>query len=281
MSDTIRKTFEFGSGTSQPRSHKRTFSVPAGSTVGVTIEQMSVDPPNATIPVIIEIRQASAASVGSSGPDGPLIDVKAANAPSNLVTFLPTYRSAFGCPSTWRVRVRSAVGPDVPAKVSGTIVFVFTPPSSVVLDMTGVDTQHLDPDDVVNRTLRARLGSFNSIDGTGDFRIRAKWHTDPLDVFHFGTFHKLTVELLRPDGTIANSETGFSQHAPADKTPKVDFRYTVTAQDAAMAGDWGLQITNNITNNSPIRVVDFDINKGLDPNPLLSDFESTFKASCS
>lgn len=275
MSDTIRKTFEFGPGTSQPRSHMRTFSVPAESTVGVAIEQMLVDSPNATIPVIIELRQASAASVGSTGSDGPLIDVKAVNAPSNLVTFLPTYFSAFGCPSTWRVRVRSAVGPDVPAKVSGTIVFVFNPPGSVVLDMTGVDTQHLDPSVIANRTLRSRLGSFNSITGTGGFRIRAKWHTNP-DFLNIGTYHPLTVELMRPDGTMAKRETGFSRHAPSDKNPKVDFRYAVTAQDAAMAGDWGLRITNN----SPVRVVDFDINRGLDPNPLLRDFESTFKASC-
>lgn len=277
MSQTIRKTFEFGPGTSRPRSNMRTFSAPAGSIIGIAIEQVSVAPASATIPVIIEVRQASAASIGATGPDGPLIDVKAFNAPANLVNFLSTYTSKFGCPSTWRVRVRSAVGPGVPAKVSGTIAFVFTPPNSVVLDMTGVDTQHLDPNTSANRTLRARVGSVSSIAGTGRFRIKAKWHTDPLtlDVTQFSSYHKLIVELLRPDGTIAASEFGYSQHAPADKTPKVDFRYAVTAQDAAMAGAWGLQIKNE----SPVRVVDFDINRGLDPNQV--DFESTFKASCS
>ena len=85
------------------------------------------------------------------------------------------------------------------------------------------------------------------------------------------------MELLRPNGTLAVAETGFSRHAPADKTPKVDFQYAATAQDATMAGSWSLRITNA----SPVRVVDFDINRGLDPNPLLTDFESTFKAGCS
>src|SRR5262245_36663199 len=100
MSEIIRKTFEFGPGTSQGHSHMRTFSCPAGSTVSVAIEDMSTD---VQIPVIIEIRQASAASVGSTGPDGPMIDAKVAFPPSSLITFLPSYRSTFGCPSTWRV----------------------------------------------------------------------------------------------------------------------------------------------------------------------------------
>lgn len=273
MSQTIRKTFEFGRGSTQPLSHYRTFSIPAGSNVNVAIEQMAVDTPNSTIPVIIEIRQASATSVGNTGPDGPMIDSKAANAPSGVVTFLPTYHSTFGCPSTWRVRVRSASGPTVPAKVNGTIRFLFTPPGTALLDMTGADTQHLDPSVTANRTLTSRVGS-PLIDGAGEFRIRAKWHTDPANPLTWGSFHKLTVSLLRPDGTIARGLEGYSQHAPAGKTPKLDFRYTVTAQDAVMAGNWGLRIRNN----SSVRVVDFDINRGIDPNQV--DFESTFNASC-
>ena len=118
MSETIKKTFEFGPGTSQPRSHFRTFSVPAGSSVGIAVEQMDVDGQGRTIPVIIEVRQASAASIGSSGPDGPLIATRSANAPSGVVAFQgQNFTSRFGWPSTWRVRVRSAIGPDVPAKV--------------------------------------------------------------------------------------------------------------------------------------------------------------------
>src|SRR5215211_775041 len=159
MSETIKKTFEFGPGTSQPRSHFRTFSVPAGSSVGVAIEEMTVTD-GATIPVIIEVRQASAASIGSTGPDGPLIATRSANAPSGVVAFQgQNFTSRFGCPSTWRVRVRSAIGPDVPAKVSSRISFVVNPPGSVTLDMTGADTQHLDPHVVATRTLRGRFGT--------------------------------------------------------------------------------------------------------------------------
>jgi hypothetical protein len=104
--------------------------------------------------------------------------------------------------------------------------------------MTGNDIQHLDPGVIANRTLRARVGSA-LIDGTGEFCIRGKWHTNAIFNNHleFGSFHKLTVSLLRPDGTIARSLEGYSQHAPANKTPKLDFRYAVTAQDAVIAGN--------------------------------------------
>ena len=43
----------------------------------------------------------------------------------------------------------------------------------------------------------------------------------------------------------AAGEIGFSQHAPADKTPKVDFGYTVTPADAALTRDWSVRITND------------------------------------
>src|SRR5918997_6156388 len=53
----------------------------------------------------------------------------------------------------------------------------------------------------------------------------AKWHTDPADVLHLNRFEKLDVELLRPDGTRAAGETGFSQQASSDRMPKVNFGF--------------------------------------------------------
>jgi hypothetical protein len=84
------------------------------------------------------------------------------------------------------------------------------------------------------------------------------------------------VELLRPDGTTAASEDGYSHHAPPDKTPKVNFSYSASAADAVMPGDWQIRITND----SDIRVVDFDLASGLDFFQP-SSFTSTFTARCS
>jgi hypothetical protein len=274
----LRKQFEIGPGTSQPLSHFRTFSVPAHSTVSVAVEKLEIGAEDGSLPVIVDVHQAAGTSIGSSGPDGPLLASRIANAPNAGVQAFQniSFSSPFGCPSSWRIRVRAGLEP-LPARVSGTIVFQFDPPGTVTLDMAGTDTQHLDPSTVATRTLRHRAGTVPAdIDGTGVFRIRAKWHTDPANVLQFNTFHPLTVALLRPNGSVADSQTGFSRHAPADKTPKLGFQYTVTPADVALNGDWRLRITNG----SPVRVVDFDIDRGADPNPGLSDFRSTFNAEC-
>ena len=227
----------------------------------------------------ITVRQATATSTGSSGPDGPLLATKFSNANnSGIVAFQnQSFVSNFGCPSTWRVRVQ-AVEQIVPVKVSGTIIFNVTPPDSVKLEMTGADTQNLDPNVSATRVLRGRdaSGDATELIGTGQFRIRAKWHTDPLDVLNLGAFRPLTVALLRPDDTVATSETGLSRHANVPASQKLDFTYQSTAQDLALAGVWKLQVTNN----SSSRIVDFDIDRGSDPNPALSNFSSTFTGRC-
>lgn len=92
----------------------------------------------------------------------------------------------------------------------------------------------------------------------------------------FGSFLELTVALLRPDGSLAREEKGFSRHA-AGRSPKVDFSYPVTAEDASMTGNRRLRVRNN----SAVRVVDFDVSRGLDPNPGVPTFTSTFLAGCS
>lgn len=274
----LRKSFEIGPGTGQPRSHFRTFSVPAHSRVSVAVEKLEIDADNGRIPVIIDVHQATATSVGSSGPDGPRLASRTANAPNGGVIAFQnvSFTSSFGCPSSWRIRVRTGLEP-LPTRVSGIVVFQFDPPGPVTLGMAGGGTQHLDPNTTATRVLQHRPGTVpTDIDGTGTFRVRAKWHTDPADVLQFNTFHPLRVALLRPDGSVAESQLGFSRHAPANRTPKIGFDYAVSAADAELTGDWRLRITNG----SPVRVVDFDIDRGLDPNPGLSDFRSTFRAEC-
>lgn len=268
----MRKTFDFGPGTSRPRSHMRTFALPARATVGIAVERMEVTPPQERVGVTIDVFRASADSVGNTGPDGPAADdPQLSLAPSGVVPFSnKSFVSDFGCPSTWRVRVR-AIDADPAARVTGSIVVVYHPADAVRLEMAGADTQHLDPGVVATRVLRP--DGPGRIAGTGRFRIRAKWHADPADVLHLGSFPEMTVTLLRPDGSRARAEHGYSHHA-AGKSPKIDFGYPVTVADTALTGNWGLRIAND----SDIRVVDFDISRGLDP--AVPTFTSTFLARC-
>lgn len=280
-SELQNKTFEFGPGTSQHHSHYRTLLVPARTTVSVAVRLQRDSSGTTNVPVVIEVRQASADSVGTTGPDGPQLATRNATATptETLVAFEnQSFTSQFGCPSTWRVRVRTSNSQQPPVRVFGTIVYAFSVPGTVNLDMEG-GTQHLDPNATATRILAgvsAGASSRSLIAGTGTFRIRGKWHTDPANLLQLNTYHRLTVALVRPNGTVAASENGFSQHAPSDRTPKVNFTYTVTPQDAVMTGTWGLRISNN----SSVRIVDFDIDRGIDPNPLMPNFTSTFAAGC-
>lgn len=106
----------------------------------------------------------------------------------------------------------------------------------------------------------------------GLFNIEAKWHTATLIP---NVFVPLKVELLRPDGSVARSETRHSMHAPSS-FQKLIIRYTSTAADAERPGRWRLRITN-VSNE---KIEGFDIRKGNDPNPFVPNLASTFKEEC-
>jgi hypothetical protein len=216
-------------------------------------------------------------------PNGgsPAASITTAAAPFGIsVPFeflVETFTSQVGCPSSWTVRIRTANNAAPPSAVQGSVTFDFQKPGQVNLDMVG-DALSLAKNGSVTRNLAGHdvLGVANTtlIAGTGTFRIKAKWDTDPSDVGHFNQFFEVTVELVRPDGTRAAGETGFSQHGSF--TPKVDFTYRVTSADAAMTGAWKVRITNNVlTNGGQVKIVNFDIE-----NFLLPTFNSTFQAGC-
>ena len=103
----------------------------------------------------------------------------------------------------------------------------------------------------------------------------AKWDSIPAAPWEVGSNFRLTVRLLKPDGTEADTETGRSQHY-SGSAKKVDFWYTVTPQDALMTGPWKLKIFNTVgASDAPRDAVNFDIE-----NPAFPSFNSTFKAQC-
>lgn len=279
LSPTIRaetqaSPFAFGPGTDRPTrsSDSTTLTVPARTTFRVkgVLNPISVLIP---IPVVIEVIRPEGGS--------PAATINTAAAPLGVTVpfefLVETFSSQVGCPSGWTVRVRTANNAVPSAGVRGSVTFDFQKPGPVNLDMVG-DPLSLAKNGSTSKSLAGHdtLGIANPtlIAGTGTFRIKAKWDTDPTDVLHFNQFFKVTVDLLRPDGTRANGETGFSQHGSF--TPKVDFTYRVTAADAAMTGAWKVRITNDVqTNGVQVKIVNFDVE-----NLLLPTFNSTFQAVC-
>lgn len=105
----------------------------------------------------------------------------------------------------------------------------------------------------------------------GTIVIKAKWHSDTLIP---GDFRKMRVDLINPKGAFVAGETGFSQHSPSDKSPKVNFQYSIKETDARAGGNWKIKITNN----SGVNIKDFNIRKGSDF--LAPNFVSELSFSC-
>lgn len=272
------KRFAFGPGTAPPTSSATaTLNVPARTTIRITGLLNPVSGLTIGVPVVVDVfrpgETSSAASLTTLA--APLV---AANQPSVPFAFLvETFTSQVGCPSTWRVRVRTQNNSVPSAAVTGSVIFDFQRPGIVNLDMVG-DSISVNRNDTKTRNLAGHdtLGVANSslIAGTGTFRIKAKWDTDPGDVFHLGQFWRVNVALLRPNGSVADSETGRSQHYNGS-LKKVDFSYTVTPADAAMTGGpWKLRIRNTV-GSEQVKIVNFDIE-----NFAFPGFKSTFQAAC-
>lgn len=155
------------------------------------------------------------------------------------------------------------INPAVP-----TFRSVYTPncPSTVNLDLEGAGTTTITKGSTVTRRI------FNIGNKAGVLTLKAKWHAVSIIP---NTFNALRVELLKPNGQVAQSGTYYSIHS--DKTPKLNFTYNISAADAALAGSWSLRITNN----SNDEVIGFNITRESgEINPLVPSFNSTYKATC-
>lgn len=279
--ETLSGGYAFGPGTNKTSGDEVTLRVPARTNVGIIVElqrnlsnsngvpvtgdvnvKIEVFKPNGNTAIISQTASATVIQAGLQIP---------------AVTFPGVYSSQKGCPDTWKVKIRTTSDNAPPVRVFGTVRFAFVRPGTVNLGMEGGSFGLKG--NSTNKILGGReLTGLNGslITGTGRFSIKAKWHTDPADILNFGKFFRLRVQLLRPDGTTAADETGYSQHAPSGKTPKVSFTYTVTAEDDAMSGEWKLRVSNPGENQD---IVNFDIERGLDINS--PSFNSTFLAQCS
>jgi hypothetical protein len=258
-STTLTKSFEFGPGTSQTSSHLRTFEVPANSLVGVAVT--GVSNPSGEV-LVVEVFAPDAGTVIPTDAELTLDDL--------FIT--SSYSSPVGCPDTWKVRVRTGDREAPSAKVSGNIVLVFTAPNPSSVNQSGGNANIGKLGGTATRTLSGIKGK-----GLGRVQLKAKWHTDPTDLANFGRFFRAEVRLLRPNGTVAASETGYSQHAPSTLTPKVNFTYQLTAADLALSGDWKVKVINHSSAN----LVDFNLKSGTSLlDGLMNTFTSTFTPRC-
>lgn len=273
---TLVRTFAFGPGTAPPTSNASvTLNVPARTTIRITGLLNPVSGLTLGVPLVVDVFRPGETSPAASltTAAAPLLAQGQPSVPFAFV--VETFTSQVGCPSTWRVRVRTQNNSVPSAAVTGSVTFDFQRPGRVNLDMVG-DVISINPNSTPTRALAGHdtfaVANPSLIAGTGTFRIRAKWDTD-LGVLPWGQFFRVGVDLVRPNGSTATGENNFSQHASSNR---LDFTYTVTPADAAMVGSWRVRIRNNLTtagHGGPVRINNFDIENW-------PSFNSTFQAAC-
>jgi hypothetical protein len=269
---TTAKSFAFGPGTPLASGSQASVSLNVPARTSVKVSGVLNPVSGLPVTVVIDVLRpsgGSAASLTLITPVGGLPGLPFIF-PVEAIT---GFSSQVGCPSPWKVRVKTINGATPGVGVSGGITFDYQRPDTVNLDMVG-DSISVEKNDTENVELSGHgtLGIANGtlIAGTGEFRIKAKWDTD--DLWYWRDHFKVTVKLKKPNGQIADFEKRYSQtNDHVGSSSRLDFRYTVTPADAALTGTWKLKIIGNST----VNIKSFDIE-----NFAFPGFNSTFHAEC-
>lgn len=238
--NSITKTFEFGVGTAQTRSHFRTFPIPCGTLGGIAavvkFQRLGPDAASNNIPIIIELREPDTAAE----QEGPIADTKTANAKKTEQSVtLRSQSSNRGCSLPWRVRVKYANDGTAPVQVFGTIRLDFDGrlrEINVSMSEFGID-RDLRKGESETATVG---GSAGFLQGTID--ITANWNHMVFSPLVPGPNPvKLKFELIDPSGTVVKTVEAYSSNE--SRSGLTRFRLIYQAP-ACLAGQWKLRITN-------------------------------------
>ena len=242
FAESITKTFEFGAGTANSFSNKRTFSVPCDRSVSAAVEHYRLGDVGAAndVPIIIELKKPGA----TADEEGPIADTQNATTTRTKQTATVTgTESSRGCSLPWIVRVKPASGQSSVA-IKGTIVLTY---SSAVKDIS-VEGGLISLNK--GNSVTKNIGGSGGLD-QGRVVVTATWlHAigpvpGPLPV-------KLKFELINPSGTVVASDTGYSNAEinPCCSGNKMKITFQVTT---CVSGQWKIRITNN-TNDDTMNI---------------------------
>lgn len=248
LAANISKTFEFGVGTAQPRSHVRTFPVPCGLEVSpvVKVRRLGADGPSHDIPIEIEFRAPDTAPE----QEGPVIETKTAMAKKTeqTITFAVPPKSIRGCSSPWRVRVKHGNEGSAPTQVFGTIRLDFNGGArgtSVLYDSYALG--------VVRKgsSIQFKVGKATGLE-QGIIDITSNWrHIIGSDLVTGPNPVRLKWELIDPNGAVVKTITAYSTNEARSELPKFKLLYEVAN---CIAGQWKLRVTNNTSDDAAIDV---------------------------
>ncbi|MFN2511020.1 MAG: hypothetical protein ABR568_06190 [Pyrinomonadaceae bacterium] len=246
--ETITKSFEIGLGTSQPRSHFRTFTLPCRTRMvaSITYSRSGAAGANNDVPIFIEVRKPGA----TAEEDGAVASVKenlTATRVPKTTNLAGAVSDSGGCSIPWRVRVTHDADGPAPNAVSGNITASFSMPTSRIYVAGGLSS--LNRGESVTRN----VGDSNGI-GQGTLVITGKWNNSVLGVTGPNPV-KLKFEFTDPNGNHVAVGEGFSANEIRD-LPKLRLTYRI--EDCPPA-QWKLKITN-VDNQDDAKDIDAIVN---------------------
>jgi hypothetical protein len=239
FAESITKTFEFGAGTANSISNKRTFSVPCGVSVSAVVEHYRLGDVGAEndVLIVIELKKPGA----TADEEGTVADTQNATAKRTKQTATVTgTESNRGCSLPWIVRVKPANGQSQFA-IKGSIVLTYSSAVKNISVEGGLISLNK------GNSVTKNIGGAGGLE-QGTITVTANWNhaigpvPGPLPV-------KLKFELISPDGVVKTVSAYSSNEARSDLTK---FKLTHQVTDCA-SGQWKIRITNN-TNDDTMNI---------------------------
>lgn len=249
---TITKSFEFGPGTANAVSNKRTFNIPCGVRVYADVEHYRLGATGAAndVPIIMELKKPGT----TADVEGPVAETRAATArrDKQIVRFVGT-ESNLGCSLPWVVRVKPASGTS-PFAIKGTIALTYDNSVNNISVEGGLIS--LNKGNQVTKNVGGSSGL-----SQGTVVITATW-LHAIGVVPGPNPVQLKFELINPGGRVVAQATGYANNEinPCCSGNKMRIVFKVTE----CTGQWKLRITNN-TNHDTMNI---DPRVALTPNCL-------------
>lgn len=237
---SITRTFEFGAGTANSVSNKRTFSVPCGVSVSAAVEHYRLGDVGKQfdVPITIELKKPGA-SADEESPTAADTQNATATRAKQTATVTGT-ESSRGCSQPWVVRVKPTNGQS-PVAIKGSIVLTYSSSSKNISVEGGLISLNK------GNTVTKNVGSAGQL-GQGTIEVTANWNhaigpvPGPLAV-------KLKFQLISPSGETTTVEEYSSNEVRSGLTK---FKMTRQVTDCE-SGQWKLKITNN-TNDDTMNI---------------------------
>lgn len=236
FSATLTKTFEFGEGTANTFSHRRTFAIPCRSYPKTTVKFSRLGKPGTDYDLPLTITLIKPSESGDEGEIAATQEVKAKTTVQTVTVGDGRETSDLGCSKMWSVRVK-ATNDTSSVRVSGEIQMTY---SDTVKDISPSDNINLNS----GNSVEVNFGVRSNI-GQGVIEVKGEWYHN-LGLVPI----LLKMTIIDPNGKEVATENGYAQNEIRNVT-KLKIVYRV---QEFIPGTWKLKITNASDGHDAVRI---------------------------